>query len=299
MFSINKNDPAKLKMVGQPVSTGGEFPMSLTISHRSGQVCILNGGRVNGVNCFKQDPLLGLIQMDNTQRSLNLNLTSPPAGPAGSLSHIIFNEDGSQLLASVKGIPPVPGFVASWNVDPKTGALSEEFSRFTPGQGGGLPFGMAVIPGKNAILVTDPASGFDIFNINNGTSASSTIVPIKGQSDTCWAAFSNKTGNFYLTDIGTSMVTEVHVDDNLHGTIVNQYPQGNGTATIDDEVATINGQDFLYVMGAGATSIMVLSLEGPGQAKSVQRFNFKQVATKHGMTIDSNNVQGMAVFVPQ
>ena len=67
MFSINSKEPARLKMVGQPVSTGGEFPVSVTISKQSGQVCVLNGGRVNGVKFVTElsptpgFPLLTLI----------------------------------------------------------------------------------------------------------------------------------------------------------------------------------------------------------------------------------------------
>jgi hypothetical protein len=137
--------------------------------------------------------------MDNTQRSLNLNQTSPATGPAGTASHVIFSEDGSQLLASVKGTPPTPGFIASWTVDPQSGALSSNFTASTPAAGGLLPFSMTVIPGKDAILATDAGVGFDIFNFNNQTTASSSVVPITGQSATCWSSFSNKTGNFYLT----------------------------------------------------------------------------------------------------
>lgn len=139
--------------------------------------------------------------MTNTQRPLYLNLTTPPSGPANTVSHVLFNEDGSQLLVAVKGSPTDPGFIASWDVDARTGSLSADFVKSYPATGGALPFGMAIIPGKNAVLATDPASGFDVFNFNNITSgsASSIINTVQGQKAVCWAAFSNKTGNFYLT----------------------------------------------------------------------------------------------------
>jgi len=296
MFSINQNEPAKLKMVGQPVSTGGEFPVSVTISKQSGNVCVLNGGKVNGINCFKQDPKLGLIQLDDAQRSLGLNQTTPATGPAGSVSHVLFSEDGKQVIASVKGVPPKPGFLAVWDVDSKTGALSKDFTKVTP-EGGLLPFSMSVIPGKNAVLATDAGVGFDIFDFKNGKNASSTAVPIEGQSATCWSTFSPKTGNFFLTDIGTGQVTEVNVDDKLKGTIVKQYPQGNDSATIDNDIATINNKDFLYVMAAKKTSIMVLSLDAPGKAKPLQEFNFADAGKQAGVKIDANNLQGMTVFI--
>lgn len=109
---------------------------------------------------------------------------------------------------------------------------------------------MTVIPGMNAILSTDAGVGFDIYDFstvtagsNNTSSPKNSVVPIQGQGATCWSSFSTKTGNFYLTDIGTSMVTEVNVDQNLKGTIVKQYPQATGSATIDNDIATLNGKE--------------------------------------------------------
>lgn len=260
--------------------------------------------------------------MANTNRSLKLNQTTPATGPAGSASHVIFTEDGSQLVASVKGVPPTPGFLAVWDVA-EDGSLSTDFKSMAPATGGLLPFSMTVIPGKNAILATDAGIGFDIFDFGTGAanntstsvalstsatasvstavsasalssevesasasgsvsqsasavpsassvvaraissasatspvSASASIAPpastststvgnstvasvsttpaaastaidatgarnsavkIDGQGATCWSSFSTKTGNFYLTDIGTSIVTEVSIDNNLKG----------------------------------------------------------------------------------
>jgi len=301
-FSINPNDPSAITMIGEPVSSEGEFPMSLAVSNDGSQVCVLNGGAVNGVNCYSVSKTSGLTAIPNTLRSLGLNQTTPANGPPGSASHIIFNEAGTQLIASVKGIPPTPGFLAVWDIN-SDGSLSPDFTSVTPQPTGALPFSMTVIPGKDAVLVTDPGVGFDIFDFSaqpqtNGTAGGeSSAVPIDGQSATCWSSFSNKTGNFYLTDIGTAIVTEVNVDANLKGTIVKQYPQGNGTATIDNEVATVNGNDFLYVLAANATSINVLSLPAPAQAKTVQTLNFAGPIKAAGLTINPFNVQGMTAFV--
>ena len=172
------------------------------------------------------DSTQGLVAIPNTLRAIGLNQTTPPNGPAGTTSHVVFSEDGSKLIASVKGVPPTPGFLAVWNVA-ADGSLSQDFVNVTPGKGGLLPFSMTVIPGQNALLATDAGVGFDIFDLStvgtsNLTSASpkSSVNPINGQSATCWSSFSTKTGNFYLTDIITAQVTEVNVDNNLKGTIV-------------------------------------------------------------------------------
>lgn len=166
------------------------------------------------------------MPISNSLRSLSLNQTTPPNGPPGTTSHVIFSEDGSKLIASVKGVPPTPGFLAVWDVA-ADGSLSQDFTKVSPPAGGLLPFSMTVVEGQNAVLVTDPGVGFDLIDLSastlsspNTTSAKDSAIPITGQSATCWSSFSSKTGNFYLTDIGTSIVTEVNVDQNLKGTIV-------------------------------------------------------------------------------
>lgn len=167
--------------------------------------------------------------MQDTTRSLQLNQTTPATGPAGTVSHVVFSEDNTQLIASVKGVPPTPGFLAVWDVA-ADGTLSQDFQTVAPQAGGLLPFSMTIIPGKNAILATDAGLGFDIFDFSAGVAAAgeqnttsstkSSAVAIDGQGATCWSSFSPKTGNFYLTDVQTSMVSEINVDDNLVGTLV-------------------------------------------------------------------------------
>ncbi|KIJ51092.1 hypothetical protein M422DRAFT_245070 [Sphaerobolus stellatus SS14] len=302
MFAIDPKDPAKISLVGAPVSSGGDFPVSLTISKKTGQVCVLNGGRLNGVTCFKQDKSLGLLEIDNTQRSLNVNQTSAPNGPAGTMSHVIFSEDDTKLIASVKGVPPQPGFLASWDVDATTGVLSQDFVKSTPSKGGLLPFGMAIIPGKNAVLATDAGVGFDIFDFSKQSGnnpASSQIFPVGGQKAVCWAAFSPKTNDFFMTDIDTGIITEVNVDNNLNATIIKQYPQGNGTNPIDLEVATVGNNDFLYTMAAGRQSVLVHALPAPGKANLIQELEFANAAKNAGLTTSVNNLQGMTAFIGQ
>jgi len=69
------------------------------------------------------------------------------------------------------------------------------------------------------------------------------------------------------------MVTEVNVNNALGGSIVKQYPQGNNAGTIDNAIATIGGNDFMYVLSANATTINVLSLNAPGQAQNIQNLD--------------------------
>ncbi|KAF5382218.1 hypothetical protein D9615_004362 [Tricholomella constricta] len=307
VFRINPNDPTDVRQIGKPVGSGGEFPVSLAINNAGNIVCSLNGGEVNSVSCFKVDQQRGLVPIANSNRSLRLHQTTPATGPAGSASHVVFSEDNRQLIASVKGVPPQPGFLAVWDVR-NDGSLSQDFRAIAPARGGLLPFSMTVIPGKNAILATDAGLGFSIFDFaeqagnGNGNATSvaagrSSAFAINGQDATCWSSFSPKTNNFYLTDIGTAIVTEINIDNNLKGTIVKQYPQGRGSGTIDNDIATVGDNDFMYVLSANATRIDVLSLNGPGQARNIQQLDIAGPARASGINIDANNLQGMATFI--
>jgi hypothetical protein len=301
VFNIDSTNPTNLEMIGEPVGSGGEFPVSLAINSAGNSVCTVNGGAVNGVACFSVDKTKGLIPIANTVRSLNLNQTTPATGPAGSVSHIIFNEDNTQLIASVKGVPPTPGIFAVWDIA-SDGSLSQDFTAVTPAKGGLLPFSMTVIKGKNAILATDAGLGVDIVDFSGGVTAgvaagASSGLPISGQGATCWSSFSPQTGNFYVTDIETSEVTEVNVDDNLKPSIVTQYPQGNGTATIDNDIATVGQNDFMFIMASNATAVKVLTLNAPGKATPLQTVDIAGPAKAAGLTVSAANLQGMTSFI--
>ncbi|OSD04791.1 hypothetical protein PYCCODRAFT_1433130 [Trametes coccinea BRFM310] len=296
LFSIDPKQPTDISPLGDPVSSEGEFPMSLAFNNDGSRLCVLNGGAVASVNCFTVDKKLGLVAIPNSLRSIPLNQTTPPNGPPGTASQITFNHDESKLIASFKGLPPAVGFLAFWDVQ-SDGSLSSEFTKMDTLPGGSLTFSLTPIPGKNAFLSTDPGVGFTVFDLDDPSKSS--VVPIPGQGATCWSTFSPKTGSFFLDDVGTGTVTEVHVDGNLKASIVKQYPLGSIAGTLDNDVATIDGKDFLFVMAAGATSVDVLALDGPGRARNIDSLDISGPARRANIPIDPNSLQGMAHFLKQ
>ncbi|KAL1945024.1 hypothetical protein VTO73DRAFT_2644 [Trametes versicolor] len=298
LFSINPKLPTDITPIGDPVSSEGEFPMSLAFNSNGTRLCVLNGGAVASVNCFTVDKTLGLVSIPNSLRTLSLNQTTPPAGPPGTASQLTFNDDGSKLIASVKGVPPASvGFLAVWDVQPGSGALSPTATHIATVPGGSLTFSLTPVPGKNAFVSTDPGVGFTVFDLDDF--ARSSAVPIAGQSATCWSSFSPSTGSFFLSDVGTGIITEVHVDDNLQASIVKQYPLGANAGTIDNDVATINGKDFLFVMGATSASVDVLALDGPGNARKTFSLDIAGAARRANIPIDPLSLQGMTHFLRQ
>ncbi|PPQ99262.1 hypothetical protein CVT24_009307 [Panaeolus cyanescens] len=302
MFNIDPTDPSNLSAVGSPVPSGGEFPVSVAINKKGTVACILNGGQVNGVNCFTVDKTKGLVAKPNTLRSLGLIQTTPPTGPAGSVSQIIFSDDESKLFASVKGASSTPGFVATWDISPADGSLSAQPVKSTSANGL-EPFGMSPIPKTNALLVADASAGFDVFDFGSSKASSkassASTTSISGQGATSRVAFSPKIGNFYLSDPVTSLITELNVDKNLKGTVVKQHAlQDASSAPLDLAVATIGGKDFLYVLTGNTTSVDVLSLTQAGAAQSVDVFNFgTALQTGEFSTALAFNLQGMAIFM--
>ncbi|KAG9128135.1 hypothetical protein FRC07_004477 [Ceratobasidium sp. 392] len=296
MFRINYLNPSEIHM---PVSSGGEFPISIAFSEHTKEVCVLNGGRINGVQCYWTDMIKGLIPIPNTKRSLGLNQTTPATGAPGSASDVVFSANGEELYVSVKGMMPTPGFVATYKVNKADGSLSDKPVKTTPASGGLSPFSMTLIPYTKALLATDPAVGFAIYDFSKGSPADSTTHPVANQRANCWSALSYKTGNIYLVDTGLSTVTEVHVDRKLNANVVNQYPLGLGSGTIDSAIVSVGEHDFMYVLSANATSVDVLSLNGPGKATHLQRLNIQSAVASSGsqIPINRNNLQGMAAYV--
>ncbi|KAF8163905.1 hypothetical protein K438DRAFT_1618048, partial [Mycena galopus ATCC 62051] len=258
VYEIDAANPALLTLIGNPIASGGEFPISLVINQAGTRVCVLNGGQVNGVSCYIFDAKNGLTPIKNSIRSFGLNQTTPDTGPANTASQIIFSPDETQLIVSVKS-----GFLAVWDIS-SDGSLSSTFSTIS---GGVLPFSLIYVPGQNAIFASDPGVGYDIFNLNTNTAEA---VTVPGQQLICWSVYSSQSGNFYLMDVGTSLVTEVHVSSSLTSSSVTQYSLGSD-GPIDSAVATINKQDFIYILAAGATGLTVLSVNGPGEATVYQR----------------------------
>ena len=49
MFSVDPKNPVDIQMIGQPVNSGGEFPVSVAFNANGNVLCALNSGKVNGV----------------------------------------------------------------------------------------------------------------------------------------------------------------------------------------------------------------------------------------------------------
>ena len=238
LFTIDPRKPTNITPLGDPISSEGQFPQSVAFNSDGSRLCVLNGGAVNGVkyvlivcqcatvrvrvltthkrSCFSVDTKHGLVPLPNTVRHLNFNQTTPPNGPAGTFSQLIFSADETKLIASYKGANG-PGFLLTWEVQPGSGALSPDYTKVTV-DGAMLPFSLTHIPGENAFLLTDPGRGFEVVDLSGKQRGSA--VSVSGNGATCWGTRSAKTGNYYAVDVGANAIREVHIDGNLKASVV-------------------------------------------------------------------------------
>lgn len=278
-FSIDQSNPQQLELINQ-VSSQGDFPMALTA--KKGIACVANGGQINGIACFSINASTGLSPIPNSFRPLNLNLTSPPRGPLGTVSDLVLTEDASSLFVSVKGNPPlnITGFIATYAMSLQ-GLPSTQAALLNP-QGSVAPFSITLVPGSSSSLFfTDAGVGVGLVSGNT-----SQMVPIQGQGATCWSDYSSRTNSFYVTDIKTSVLSVVSLADNGKVEIVKQHAlEGN---TMDLRIAALERGDFIYINEPGRKSVQALELGSGSAVKSVDVVRFGEGV--------SSLMQGMAVF---
>jgi len=294
MFFINPVNPLDIRMVGKPVSSGGEFPVSLAVSPSTGDVCVLNGGKVNGVSCFSVDSQRGMTPRGKFY-SFGLNATTPPSGPPNTVSHVLFSEDGSHLYASVKGTSPsTPGFIATWQVA-SDGSLSSTFKKTHPPFGDGyLPFGISNIPGSpNSIFVADPGLGATIYDLSGQKPAFSPLN-IEGQGSVCWIAYAESTKSYLVSDPTTNNIYEVSLDSANDPTLINTYGLQNQTAPTDLAVASVLGKEYLYILSPPFSSFIVYELRKGAKSKLLQSYAFESEVS--GVPLEPVNLSGAAVY---
>ncbi|KAK2767807.1 hypothetical protein FQN54_003966 [Arachnomyces sp. PD_36] len=288
MFNIDAADPTKLTAVGEPVDTMGEFPVSVDISTKLSQACVANGGAQAGVACFSMDTQAGLQPLDCKARQFNINQSTPPVGPEGTVSHTFFNSDETALLTTVKGNPATgdPGFLSMFPIE--NGQVSMQDVQSSP-NGTAVLFGSTNIPGTSNILATDASFGGAVINIDgSGQGQVVAMAEIGNQKATCWATFSESTGTAFVTDVGVNHVVEIDPSD---GTILQETTLTNGNPGLIDLQAA---GDFVYALSPGdgtvAPAVTVLDVSGgPGSAKEIQNFNPQGAI--------SANAMGMTVFM--
>lgn len=270
MFTIDTDSPTNLTPVGSPQSTNGDFPVSIAASLDLNLVCVANTGLPSGVSCANFSASTGLDAFD-TLREFSIGQTNPPTGPLNGVGDLLFNEDDSALILTVKGPAPnaTGGFIATYPV--ANGAVFTEGTKYSP-PSTALLFGAGLVPGSpNLLYASDAAFGAAILDLTDLSAAPLAITNVSGQAASCWGVVSSFTGSGFITDVGVNRLVET---DLATGAIITEYYPPNPQPGMSDfQVAG----DKIFVLSAGngttpAAAVVFDISGGKGSAKQEQFF---------------------------
>ena len=279
-MTISSDDPTKLLMVGKPVDTLGEFPVSAAVSAKNSIACVANTGATAGLACFQANAQTGLTPITQSLIEFPISRTTPPVGPTNTVSQTLFNEDQTMLLTTVKGEPTKinTGF---FSMLPKAnGVPTAQDTRSSPA-GTAVLFGSAIIPGTNNLFATDASFGAAIILIDAQPKVLSKAT-IGDQKATCWATISPLTKTAFVTDVAVNHLVEI---DPGSGEIKHSVSLPNANPGMIDLVAA---GKMVYALspGNGTTKAAVVVMDVSGRdIKQVQNFEVKGAgASSMGMT---------------
>ncbi|CCF39571.1 hypothetical protein CH063_00028 [Colletotrichum higginsianum] len=289
MFEIDQSNPTKLTMVGQPIAVPGQFPNTVAASQKNGIVCVGSSGAVSGISCAKFSAN-GVAAMD-TLRSIELNQTTPPAGPTNTISHAFFSNDEKTLFVTVKGDPEKKktGFIAAYQVESGSGSplVCEQGVRSSP-NGTAVLFGSSTIPNTTDLFTTDASFGAAVLSIEASTNAATVkgMAAVDGQKATCWVAVSPATNTAFVTDVGTNRLVEMSVTDASIKSVID-LGANNDPGLIDLKASG----KFIYALSPGnGTTQPAITVVNAVSKKQVQHFPLEQLGV-------GKNAQGMALLV--
>lgn len=245
--------------------------------------CVLNGGAIAGVTCFSTDHFQGLSLLGGL-REIPLNQTTPPLGPPGTVSDLVFNPSQTALIATVKGDGVEPGFIYAWPVLPG-GHISNNPIISRP-EGLLIDFSISFLGCDSRALITDPAYGASIVDVSPDfefTVAVRTVIP--NEAAACWSVYSPSFDSVYVMDVGRPNITIIDPSSgDIEGTIIQPASDiGSTDAQID--------RSYLYVLKSSA-DIAVIDVtwadHGVGPTQK-QKFDLSSLGSRQGFV-------GMAIY---
>jgi hypothetical protein len=243
---------------------------------------VINGGSVAGVTCFSVDHAKGLSPQGGL-RPIALGQTTPPVGPPGTASDIVFNPSETALFVSIKGAPPTPGSIYVYPVVngyvSTTPVVSNPATLL-------VDFSLNFLASDSKAVITDPAYGASLVDISSSyyVTVSKKIV-VTNEKAICWAVFSERFNSIALLDGGSPNVTLV---DPASGAITGVVAlDAAGTGALDSKL----DRTFLYIL-RGAPEVTVLGDMGLTHGKvptELQSLDLSALGSRQGF-------QGLSIY---
>lgn len=229
------------------------------------------------------DPEKGLRALGGL-RAIALNQTTPPVGPAGTVSDIVFNPSQTALIAVVKGNGMDAGFIYAYPVE-WDGSVSTKAVLSRPAELA-VDFSISFLGSDSRAIITDPSYGASLVDISPGFEFTvARKIVVAGEKAICWSVYSQQYDTVFIFDGGLTTITLINPRSGaIRGTIV-------GAAETAGNLDSQEHGQFLYVLnGAPYVSVLDSSVVAQGETpKEVQNFDLSALGSRQGF-------QGLAIY---
>ena len=223
----------------QVISSGGQFPVSITV--HGNQVFVLNALGGASVSGFIQ---LGgrLIPVPSWTRDLGLGTTSSTVF-TGTPGQIGFTPDGSHLVVTTKG---AANTVDVFEAGP-FGLSAQPAVTSLPGE---VPFGFTFDQYGHLAVAETGTDTVATFSIAPSGTLTQLGAAATGQAATCWITAAPE-GTLYASNAGSASESGLATQPDGAVTLLGATPTDAGTV---DATASSDGQ-YLYVQAGGAGNV--------------------------------------------
>lgn len=248
-----------LQLIGAPVPSGGQQPISLTV--HGNLLYVLNAGGTGNISGFRIGSAGALTPLSGSTQPLS----SDAAGPA----QIQFSPDGRVLVVTEKATNTVTTYTLG--SDRRPGPPNPHPSA------GETPFGFN-FNGRGDLIVSEAfggapnASTASSYSLQSDGSLQLVSGPIATtQTAACWIAISQNGRYAYTTNTGSGTISSLAVGSGGTLTLLDAVAGITGEGSSPQDAAFTPGGRFLYVRNAGG-SIGAFRVDGDGALMHIGDF---------------------------
>jgi 6-phosphogluconolactonase (cycloisomerase 2 family) len=232
----------------QVISTGGAFPVSVTVARNV--VYVLNareGGSLQGYRVF----LDHLFALPGSVRQLGLDPTASPEF-THTPGQVAFTPDASRLIVTTK---------ANGNAIDVYGVSLVGYLSATPvvnTEPGAVPFAVSFDREGNLVVAEAGTNSLASFRLNDDRTLTALHAVATGQAATCWVVAAGSV--FYASNAGSASLSGVQAGPAGQLSLLGSTPTDAGTV---DAAVTANGR-FLYVQAGAQGNVDAFRVNGDG-----------------------------------
>jgi 6-phosphogluconolactonase (cycloisomerase 2 family) len=237
----------------QVVSTGGAFPVSVTVARNV--VYVLNareGGSLQGYRVF----LDHLFALPGSVRQLGLDPTASPEF-THTPGQVAFTPDASRLIVTTK---------ANGNAIDVYGVSLVGYLSATPvvnTEPGAVPFAVSFDREGNLVVAEAGTNSLASFRLNDDRTLTALHAVATGQAATCWVVAAGSV--FYASNAGSASLSGVQAGPAGQLSLLGSTPTDAGTV---DAAVTANGR-FLYVQAGAQGNVDAFRVNGDGSLSAI------------------------------